>query len=838
MSVVNPFAQSASVLEGAQEVAGGDANAAGTDRLVLGSDGESLSYELTVSGLDFGAFLGDGSPQTADTGDDVIGLHIHNASRGENGPIAFGLVDIGLVDPQFDGQDADDITYTLNPDGSTTIRGVWDETDPASIALSQFASDIQNAAPGEDIPLYWNVHTNDFRGGAIRGQFLGESAPIVGTAAVEELSGTEGDDILDGLGGGDTLLGLGGNDILIGGGGADINDGGEGIDTASFSNIGAPVTALLAQGLASYVPGSGVTIIDQLISIENLTGSENDDQLFGDGGTNVIDGGGGDDLVAGGGGGDVLLGNEGDDVLRGGGGNDTLNGGNGIDTADFSDIGFDVTANLAEGGANYVVGSGATVADSLTNIENLSGSSNNDHLTGDDASNLIAGAAGDDTISGGDGDDVLRGDEIGDGTALVFTVENLQTEGGTFFTPLWLGVHDGTFDLYDRGGPARQGLERLAEDGTIAPISAEFVAEQLAVGGVDGTIFGGQGVPGPIDPGESAQIVLDVDDPSVARFFTWGTMVIPSNDAFLATTGNPLGEPIFDANGNFLGPITIERTGNDVLDAGTEVNTEAGAAFLNQAALDQGTPENGVVEVHPGFNGSEGNPDGTPVNILGGTTAPGAVIDPITGDFTQNGGADTLLRITINELAAQGGNDVIDGGLGNDVIEGGAGLDLLAGGLGDDTLFGDDGDDTLRGDLNSRDPQVGIGGDDVLYGGAGNDAIGGKGGNDTLFGDEGDDLLFGDDGDDILTGGAGNDRLQGDDFSGGSGADIFVLEANAGTDTIVDFQLGTDLIGLGSGLSFAQLSFQGDSILFGGDTLATLSGVQASGLTESSFTSV
>ena len=268
------------------------------------------------------------------------------------------------------------------------------------------------------------------------------------------------------------------------------------------------------------------------------------------------------------------------------------------------------------------------------------------------------------------------------------------------------------------------------------------------------------------------------------------------------------------------------------------MNTEAGAAFLNQAALDQGTPENGVVEVHPGFNGSEGNPDGTPVNILGGTTAPGAVIDPITGDFTQNGGADTLLRITINELAAQGGNDVIDGGLGNDVIEGGAGLDLLAGGLGDDTLFGDDGDDTLRGDLNSRDPQVGIGGDDVLYGGAGNDAIGGKGGNDTLFGDEGDDLLFGDDGDDILTGGAGNDRLQGDDFSGGSGADIFVLEANAGTDTIVDFQLGTDLIGLGSGLSFAQLSFQGDSILFGGDTLATLSGVQASGLTESSFTSV
>ncbi|EDX83039.1 type I secretion target GGXGXDXXX repeat protein domain protein [Synechococcus sp. PCC 7335] len=838
MSVVNPFAQSASVLDGAQEVAAGDSNAAGVDTLILGSNGESLSYELTVSGLDFGAFFSDGKPQTEDTGDDVIGLHIHSGSRGENGPIAFGLIDIGLVDRQFDGQDVDDITFSLNSDGSTTIRGVWDETDPASIALSQFVDDIQNAAPGEDIPLYWNVHTNDFRGGAIRGQFLGENAPIVGTAAAEELQGTEGNDILDGLGGGDTLVGLGGNDVLLGGGGADINDGGEGIDTANFSDIGAPVTALLGQGLASYVPASGVTVIDTLISIENLSGTENDDQLFGDRGTNVIDGGGGNDLVAGGGGDDVLQGNEGDDVLRGGGGNDTLNGGNGNDTADFSDIGFEVTANLAQSSANYVVASGANVVDSLSNIENLSGSSNDDHLTGDDASNLIAGAAGDDTLLGGDGDDVLRGDEIGDGTALVFTVENLQTNGGTFYTPLWLGVHDGTFDLYDRGGPARQGLERLAEDGTIAPISAEFVAEQLAVGGVDGTIFGGQGVPGPIDPGETAQIVLDVDDPSVARFFTWGTMVIPSNDAFLATTGNPLGEPIFDADGNFLGPITIERTGNDVLDAGTEVNTEEGAAFLNQTAPDEGTPENGVVIAHPGFNGSERNPDGTPVNILGGLTAPGAMIDPVVGDFTQNGGEDLLLRITIDELAAQGGNDVIDGGLGDDLIEGGAGSDLLAGGLGDDVLFGGKGDDTLRGDLNNRNPQVGVGGNDVLRGGAGNDAIGGKGGNDQLFGDDGDDLLFGDDGDDILTGGAGNDRLQGDDFSGGSGADTFVIEAGAGTDTIVDFQLGTDLIGLGAGLSFAQLSLRGNSILFGDETLATLSGIQTASLAESSFITI
>jgi len=791
MSVINPFSQVSSLLNGSQEVAGGDPNATGTDRLILGSNGDSLGYSLTVSGVDFGAFIGDGTPQTADTGDDVIGLHIHNAARGENGPIALGLIDIGLVAPEFNGQDADDITFSVNADGSTTIRGVWDESDPASIALSQFASELQSTAPGADIPLYWNVHTNDFRGGAIRGQFLGGEPATVGTAEAEALSGTEGDDILSGLGGSDTLLGLEGNDVLIGGGGSDINDGGEGIDTANFSNIGAPVTALLAQGQASYVPAPGVTAIDQLISIENLTGSENADQLFGDGAANVIDGGGGNDLIAGLAGNDVLIGNEGNDTLRGGGGNDALNGGNGIDTADFSDIGFEVSADLSTGTAHYINPAGAAIVDSLSNIENLTGSANNDILSGDDGNNLLAGAAGDDIIVGGDGDDILRGDEIGDGTALIFTVENLQSEGGTFFTPLWLGVHDGTFDLYDRNGPARQGLERLAEDGTIAPISAEFVAEQLGVGGVDGTIFGGAGVPGPIDPGETAQIVLNVSDPSATGFFTWGTMVIPSNDAFLATTGNPLGEPIFDANGNFLGPITIERSGNDVLDAGTEVNTEEGAAFLNQTALDQGTVENGVVLQHPGFNGSERNPNGSPVNILGGTTAPGAVIDPKIGDFTRNGGETPLLRITIDQLAAQGGDDIIDGGLGNDIIEGGGGNDTLVGSVGNDTLFGGEGSDVLVGGL----------GDDILRGG------------------QGEDIIF-----------------------GSEGSDTFVLASGEGANILLDFE-SNDLIGLSDGLSFGQLYRVQDGAntvigTFAGEVLGVVLNANAEQFTESAFVAV
>ena len=96
-------------------------------------------------------------------------------------------------------------------------------------------------------------------------------------------------------------------------------------------------------------------------------------------------------------------------------------------------------------------------------------------------------------------------------------------------------------------------------------------------------------------------------------------------------------------------------------------------------------------------------------------------------------------------------------------------------------------------------------------------------------------FLYGDDGDDLLWGGLGDDRLQGDDFSGGVGSDIFVHAPGEGTDTIVDFEIGTDLIGLEKRLSFGQLSFQGNEIRFEDKTLAVLSGINTTTLTESSF---
>lgn len=75
-------------------------------------------------------------------------------------------------------------------------------------------------------------------------------------------------------------------------------------------------------------------------------------------------------------------------------------------------------------------------------------------------------------------------------------------------------------------------------------------------------------------------------------------------------------------------------------------------------------------------------------------------------------------------------------------------------------------------------------------------------------------------------------------MTGGTGSDIFVLDKTAGRDTITDFSLAEgDKIGW-SGLSFNQLSFSGNQISLGNQTLAILAGFNTTTLTQSNFISV
>ncbi|MEM7249112.1 MAG: spondin domain-containing protein [Acidobacteriota bacterium] len=219
---------------------------------------------------------------------------------------------------------------------------------------------------------------------------------------------------------------------------------------------------------------------------------------------------------------------------------------------------------------------------------------------------------------------------------VVVNLENLAPDQGTLQTPFWVGFHEGEFDTYNGSTPAssrpRPGslaMESICEDGSTAAISDDFAALSF---GIDATVPGPNG---PIAPGETAvgAFLLDPFDADT-RYFSYASMVLPSND-FCVSNGNPQAHPIFDDSGNFVaGNFFI--TGDEVLDAGTEVNDELpeNTAFFGQMAPNTGVDEGGLI-------GDVGDlPD------FAGFLPPDARLDPPTilgtprfsmGDFTDRG---------------------------------------------------------------------------------------------------------------------------------------------------------------------------------------------------------
>ncbi len=219
------------------------------------------------------------------------------------------------------------------------------------------------------------------------------------------------------------LEGRGGNDTIDGGRGADTLVGGDGIDTAVFGRSGVlenvRVVASLADGLATVTRSvnffrTTTTETDTLSGIENLTGNTGSDTLTGDGLANKLDCGAGNDTLAGLGGADRLI------------------GGEGTDKADYSQSDAGVTVNLTTG-----TGSGGHAAgDTLSAIEDVTGSAMDDVIVASAVVNTLDGGNGFDTLSYAsslssvtmslDGSLTATGDAAGD---VVFNFEALLGSG-------------------------------------------------------------------------------------------------------------------------------------------------------------------------------------------------------------------------------------------------------------------------------------------------------------------------------------------------------------------------------------------------------------------------
>jgi hypothetical protein len=184
---------------------------------------------------------------------------------------------------------------------------------------------------------------------------------------------------------------------------------------------------------------------------------------------------------------------------------------------------------------------------------------------------------------------------LASGAEIKVTITNLAPANGTYLTPMWVGFHNGSFDTYDPGVPASLALERIAEDGDTAQLMTDFTGS--GAGAAQATLGGG-----PFGPGNSVSMIFTLDAMAAnSRYFSYASMVVPSNDAFIAN-GNPLAFSIFSPTGMFLGADFIVL-GSMVNDAGSEVNDEVpmNTAFFGQMTPNTGVAEGGVVGIHPGF---------------------------------------------------------------------------------------------------------------------------------------------------------------------------------------------------------------------------------------------
>ena len=481
--------------------------------------------------------------------------------------------------------------------------------------------------------------------------------------------------------------------------------------------------------------------------------------------SNTIIGGIVDDTITSGIEADTIYGNSGNDTITSGLGDDIVDGGEGSDTMDFSSIdnanNIGINANLEN---SLITGDGT---DTVSNIENILGTQDNDIIVGNDEINIlkgesgfdtISGNAGDDTIEGGAGNDTISGDlgedllkgDDGEDTVsyknAVNTVDslgvniNLMSDSSSINKGLATGIA-GTDELWD--------FENV--------IGSDY-DDSILANALDNTLFG-----------ENGDDLIDAQD---------------GNDYIDAGLGDD----------TLIGGI-----GNDILDGNEGLDT---VDFSNSSSLE-------IIDLELNeATGGEGTDSIYNIENVIGTD----FSDEIRGDSSNNildagRGNDTL--------EGREGNDTLIGGSGNDILNGEEGNDSLLGGTGDDTLLGEDGNDYLDGG-NDNDTvdysTTSLGGVEVdLSITTEQDTI--NSGLDTLtnieniIGTSFEDILKGNSSDNTILGGASNDTI----FTNGSSAIGYdYVDGGVGSNDVLSFENATNNITIDLSIDTEQNSGSGN----------------------------
>ena len=533
---------------------------------------------------------------------------------------------------------------------------------------------------------------------------------------------------------------------------------------------------------------------DELIEIENLTGSNFADKLTGDINANVLDGGVGND---------ELIGGDGDDILIGGAGEDILTGGIGNDTVSFANAAIGVNVELAPSNSPDPIAPMDSDKDIYSSIENVTGSAFNDSLTGDGGANILRGGGGNDTLNGTFGNDTLYGEDGNDflvagGGGLTADTQGADTlDGGAGFD---------TVSYHISNDPTK---------GVIANLADNSKNDGLALGDVYLLIENLRGAAGNdkltgdgnnnLEGGAGADTLIGGEGFDTAAYTSYDPSApLLNNDKTTFGGGVTV----------FLDPNSWQfNNGNATGDTFTGIENLSGSNFDD---LLLGDFQNNRIVGNAGNDrlGAGGGSD-----VLDG----GAGIDIATYHYGSTVGVTvSLANPSVNTGQAAG--DIFIS------IEG------LEGTKFNDVLTGDDGDNILRGEL----------GADVLNGGDGFDfadynvIAGNPGGNITVnlsdtsknTGEAVGDTYISIEG--LRGNGGGNDSLTGNDannlFSGGylpndagDGADFF--DGRGGYD-IADYSRFSAM----STIAYLKSSEQSlNNGAAGGDTYANLEGLRGGG---------
>ncbi|MDD5049138.1 MAG: hypothetical protein PHH09_09440, partial [Methanoregulaceae archaeon] len=681
--------------------------------------------------------------------------------------------------------------------------------------------DILDGGSGSDIVSYQTFETDvDGNGLTVN---LTDATKSTGDAlgdtfiGIENIYGSMGNDILVGNTGSNLLAGMDGNDTLVGMGGDDVMDGGIGWDMVSYSYKDYNESAIEATGGVNVDLGdkdgtnaeakdSSGTIVstDTLIYIEDVTGTSYNDTLIGDLLANILIGGGGDDIIYGMSGTDTLIGGEDDDQLFGGGdsdiliggaGADVLDGGGENDTASYETSTAGVNADLRTG----IATDGFGTTDTLTGIENLTGSKYDDILTGDDNDNILLGGAGADDLTGGGGNDtasyvtspdgvvasLAAGTATDDGFGTMDTLGGIEYLRGSDYDDILIG--DGG-DNYLRGGSGNDILDGGAGNDFLEGESGDDILKDS--GGND-YLDGGFGSDTVSYEGVAADLNVDLTLLEEQDTLGAGLDLLKSIENLTGGSGDDV--LIGDSDDNIL----IGGAGIDTLIGGLGADTLIGGAG---ADLIYGHFENNTDKAEDIDMDTASYAGSAPVTVnltaatQTGGHAEGDQLHNIEG-IIGSSEADNLTGDDQNNiLNGAAGNDIIDGGAGDDILIGGAGADSLTGGLGSDTASYEGSDAAVNlnlatGMYTGGHAEDGLGGFDTLTG------------IENLTGSDYDDTLEGDIGDNILTGGKGKDyfslletyKIVKSDPAAGVGQDEY--DGGEDTDNFSDLKKYAELTG-------------------------------------------